>query len=497
MTVNTELARATFAWTGVETSFACGFPADKVADLVVFFRTVAGVQSQLTIGVNYNATLAAGTKIATVTPIAMPAATGTVTVTRRTPALVSETLVDGQDFSNQVIQALHDKAAMRSAEDRTRLSRSLVLEETAEIGSGSYDAQGSSIRNAAPGATANSLATVAQLQEIAAAGGNVPVPVVGQTGWALIVTGEGTYAWLAIREVPAALLADVGKPLVVTAAGVYGFSDATILRVDATQAHSDANKARGRSNLAALGLNESGLRNLLINSSFRINQRAFAGGTLAAGVYGHDRWKAGAAGCTYTVSGGVATITAGALAQVVEGLSIENSGDHVINWTGTATCTVDGVARVKGDTVALTAGSNATVAFAGGTVSKMQLEFGKATAFEQRPIALELQLCKRYFESIELAYLPGISRTSADAMAAWQFEVRKRATPTLAYAGTLSDFKVIAGNSVYSNTLVPTFEGASPHSVLVKVNVGSSLSAGGGAIVSLNDTARITASAEL
>src|SRR5690606_30252951 len=39
----------------------------------------------------------------------------------------------------------------------------------------------------------------------------------------------------------------------------------------------------------------AGRKNVLINGCFRVNQRAVAGTvSLAAGEYGHDRWKAGA-----------------------------------------------------------------------------------------------------------------------------------------------------------------------------------------------------------
>lgn len=60
-----------------------------------------------------------------------------------------------------------------------------------------------------------------------------------------------------------------------------------------------------------------GGRNRIINGTFAVNQRAFSGGALSAGSYGHDRWKAGAGGATYTVTGEVATITAGTLLLVI------------------------------------------------------------------------------------------------------------------------------------------------------------------------------------
>src|SRR3712207_6202303 len=59
--------------------------------------------------------------------------------------------------------------------------------------------------------------------------------------------------------------------------------------------------------------------NLLVNSAFRVNQRGFAGGNLAAGAFGFDRWKAAPGGCTLNLAAdGTVTLT-GSLDQVVQG----------------------------------------------------------------------------------------------------------------------------------------------------------------------------------
>jgi hypothetical protein len=83
-----------------------------------------------------------------------------------------------------------------------------------------------------------------------------------------------------------------------------------------------------------------GFKNRLINAQLNINQRGVSGTvTLAAGAYGHDRFKGGASGCTYTfaTSNNVTTLTisAGSLIQVIEGLNLE-SGTYVLSWSGTA-----------------------------------------------------------------------------------------------------------------------------------------------------------------
>jgi hypothetical protein len=77
------------------------------------------------------------------------------------------------------------------------------------------------------------------------------------------------------------------------------------------------------------------------NGGFAVNQRTYVSGTaLAAGAYGHDRWKAGAGGGTYTFAApsgpsNSITITAGTLQQVIEGAALAG-GTYTLSWTGTA-----------------------------------------------------------------------------------------------------------------------------------------------------------------
>ena len=147
----------------------------------------------------------------------------------------------------------------------------------------------------------------------------------------------------------------------------------------------------------------SGFRNAIINGNFTINQRVVSGTvTLSAGAYGHDRWKAGAGGCTYTfaTSANVTTltITAGTLMQVIEGNNLQ-SGSYKLSWTGTATARIDGGSYgASGVTGTAVGGTNQTIEFSTGTVSKVMYEFGiVATLFEHRPIGVELALCQRYY----------------------------------------------------------------------------------------------------
>lgn len=194
---------------------------------------------------------------------------------------------------------------------------------------------------------------------------------------------------------------------------------------------------------AALGVPNSGplsgLRNLIINGNFSVNQRGYASGTITTGAnqYTLDRWRVVASGqaATFTATGAGRTVTAPSdgIEQVIEGASI-GGGTYVVNWTGTASCTVNGVSRVKGSTFTLTAGSNATVRFSSGTVTDVQIEPGEVvTAFELRPVGVELALCQRYYCNVDGEHrFDGVLGSSAVSFGAvWFFPVGMRSAPTL------------------------------------------------------------------
>ena len=156
-----------------------------------------------------------------------------------------------------------------------------------------------------------------------------------------------------------------------------------------------------------------GAKNTIINGNFGINQRGVSGTvTLSAGAYGHDRWKAGASGCTYTfaTSNNVTTITitAGSLMQVIEGINLQ-SGTHTLSWAGTAQGRVDaGSYGGSGLTGTAVGGTNQTVEFGTGTVSLVQYEAGSvATPFERRLYGQELALCQRYYQQYVSPSLKG------------------------------------------------------------------------------------------
>ena len=192
----------------------------------------------------------------------------------------------------------------------------------------------------------------------------------------------------------------------------------------------------------------AGTRSRVMNGNFAINQRAVTGTvTLAAGVYGHDRWKAGAGGCTYTFAASgadtVLTISAGSLMQVVEGVNIEG-GVYTVSQTGTAQARIAVTGAVTSGAYAAlplasasaTGGQTVTVEFITGTVSLVQMESGtKATTFERRSYGLELALCQRYYRP---ANLKG-SQYSTTGAVVYQDINSMRATPTIAIASYTSE----------------------------------------------------------
>jgi hypothetical protein len=166
-------------------------------------------------------------------------------------------------------------------------------------------------------------------------------------------------------------------------------------------------------------------RNIIINGGFTINQRVYvSAAALAATVYGHDRWKGGAGGGTYSFTqlASPTTITIAAnktLIQVVEDKMVYG-GTYVLSWTGTcqaryainsatpagayAASPISITGQTAGTTMSVEFGNGAS----SGTLGEVQLELGSvATPFEFRPYGQELMLCQRYYLRIADVNLTG------------------------------------------------------------------------------------------
>lgn len=235
--------------------------------------------------------------------------------------------------------------------------------------------------------------------------------------------------------------------------------------------------------------------NLLINSSFRVNQKNVSGSVvLAAGVYGHDGFKAGASGCTYTfsTSGGVTTITitAGSLIQVVEGAFLV-SGAVTLSWTGTAQGKIGtGSYSVSPQVGAAVAGTNLNVEFGTGTIQGPVLVPGSsaATYTNEEPVQ-ELRRCQRY--CVRLAVDASVTTTffgSASvftpgnaAFFHYNLPVRMRAIPVLVMEGAFGNYALFSnatgGYSALSG--IPSVNAVtSTEFVLLSMGIATSLTPG-------------------
>lgn len=226
-----------------------------------------------------------------------------------------------------------------------------------------------------------------------------------------------------------------------------------------------------------------GFRNRLRNGAFTVNQRAVSGTvTLAAGAYGHDGWKAGASGCTYTFAtvGNVTviTITSGSLLQIVEGVLVEG-GSYVLANQGTAQARV----AINGGTTSgayatassasplavssANANQTITVEFTTGTLDRVQLEPGTAvTTFERRLPALERVFCQLYYEIVRVHLIGSGYAVGAYVGARVGCKVTKRQALTVGSASLIS-----STNFNGPTTSNPTAEGFSIFGTAAAVGV--------------------------
>lgn len=201
---------------------------------------------------------------------------------------------------------------------------------------------------------------------------------------------------------------------------------------------------------AALNINH----NLLHDPRFLVNQRAVSGTvTLAAGAYGHDRWKAGASGCTYTFSTSqgrtTLTISSGSLVQVIDGADLfYGSNTYTLSWGGTCQGKIGwGSYSASGVTGPATGGTNLSIEFGPGTLYEPQLELGSiSTPFSFKDLALDIADCKRYFNTIDLS----IRVYSPSSATSWAFPIT---WPAMRVAPTWTS-SVSASANALSTTMV-------------------------------------------
>jgi hypothetical protein len=173
------------------------------------------------------------------------------------------------------------------------------------------------------------------------------------------------------------------------------------------------------------------------NGGFAVNQRTYVSGTaLAAGAYGHDRWKAGSGGSTYTFAAPAGpsnsvTITVGTVQQVIEGAALAG-GTYTLSWTGTAQGRI-GAGSYAASPVSgsVTAGANATIEFNAGTLSRVKFEIGSvATPWVALSPQQQLAACQRFYQvGTAGAWANGTAGSAIGHIT--QLPVTMRAVPTM------------------------------------------------------------------
>jgi hypothetical protein len=204
-------------------------------------------------------------------------------------------------------------------------------------------------------------------------------------------------------------------------------------------------------------------RNLLMNADGRINERAFAGGAIAANTYSFDRWRTFSAASSLAIASDRSTITLnGTVGQVIETPDLANATitvsvsnptgpitvkvqpDATTATTSTGTITAGSGIRSVTLTVPATLTGHAFVLLSmSGAVTidwsakrgGIQVELGSvATLFDRRSIGEELIRCQRYFERIQGPTLMAAAFSATDMFSGVAFKVVKRSAPSVAVA---------------------------------------------------------------
>lgn len=256
-------------------------------------------------------------------------------------------------------------------------------------------------------------------------------------------------------------------------------------------------------------------RNLLVNGDFQINQRTFAGGALANGVYGYDRWKASGAS-SMTLAGYVLTLASGEVQQLVEPglwgvadfastlftLSVDNPSANLTVTIGSTAGTITAGSGRRSVTLTTAAGDTGNLSVklkrttAGSvTFGRVKLELGfVATPWQARSSWDERVLAYRYFWRFTAPYTDarfaqGLLADTGNFSINIELPVEMRSAPTVSMTasgwnrrvGTTGLLTSISSYALHRHTLAIEFTSAAltpgtfyPAS-LSSVNAGSLL----------------------
>jgi hypothetical protein len=232
--------------------------------------------------------------------------------------------------------------------------------------------------------------------------------------------------------------------------------------------------------------------NLLINGDFQINQRAFAGGALASGIYGYDRWKADGSS-NLSVSSYTLNITSGGIHQVIEPalwgfasladmdltISVDSPNQIVAVSLGTASGTIPAGSGRQSVTLHTGVGDSGNLSLklgrsGGGAISfgRVKIEVGaRATPWVARDAGSEIRLAERYYKTWRPGAVGGrlaVGLVTDAGLAQFNLPLAAelRAGPTVTYqnlnreGGSVVTLSSLYSSAVYRNVLSIAFNSA-------------------------------------
>lgn len=207
MTINTTANRVVQIGNGVTTVWNYSFLIPDATEVVVQIAdTVTGIVTTLLTS-QYAITgigNAAGGTVTYPNPGTALTATQTITISRILPVTQSTSLSNQGAFYPAVVETEFDYLTMVCQQLNDAIGRALLASAN---GLGTVDAGTSRIINVVNGVNAQDAVTLSQMQAQAAAGGNVPLPTVGQVGQYLKATATNVFAW-AVAQVTSANITD-------------------------------------------------------------------------------------------------------------------------------------------------------------------------------------------------------------------------------------------------------------------------------------------------
>ena len=214
----------------------------------------------------------------------------------------------------------------------------------------------------------------------------------------------------------------------------------------------------GTGDVTISALQEATVVNAIRNGCGRINQRGVSGSVvLTAGQYGHDGYKVGAAGCTYTfatVNNKVTfTISSGSLINTAEGEDLQ-SGLYVASWEGTAHVKIGaGSYAATGVTGTAVGGTAKTLEIGAGTLSNLLFEPGSVPSkFPVIDKGLEQRRCQEYVADVWISQrcYPVAANVLFDSQFNFPVEMRRVPTgPTTIVGGAVNN---ITSSTAYNVT---------------------------------------------